>query len=92
MKANKKKMIKILILTLSVTIVVSKKIDIESEWAEFKNDYKKIYKSFEEAQFRKSVWLENLKFVESFELSNPNATFKVQINEMSDRRIKASLT
>ena len=82
-------MLKFLVLMFSIAnVIICKEIEIEIKWLKFKTDYNKLYMSFEEEQLRKSIWLENFKYVESFELLNPNATFKVQINEMSDKRVQ----
>ena len=68
----------------------SKEIEIEEKWNEFKTNFYKNYNSFKEEQYRKQIWIKNLKYVESFELLNPNSTFKVQINELSDRETSVS--
>jgi hypothetical protein len=79
-------MFKVLILILCITkFAFSKEIEIEDKWKEFKTNFYKTYNSFKEEQYRKQIWIKNLKYLESFELLNPNSTFKVQINELSDR-------
>ena len=80
-------MLKFIILVFfCITIAISKNIEIEEKWREFKTNFNKVYNSAKEEQYRKKIWMKNFKYVESFELLNPNATFKVQINEFSDRR------
>ena len=86
-----RKMFKVLILILCITkFAFAKEIEIEDKWKEFKTNFYKTYNSFKEEQYRKQIWIKNLKYVESFELLNPNSTFKVQINELSDRETSVS--
>jgi hypothetical protein len=84
-------MFRSLILILCITkFAFAKEIEIEDKWKEFKTNFYKTYNSFKEEQYRKQIWIKNLKYVESFELLNPNSTFKVQINELSDRETSVS--
>ena len=80
-------MLKFIILVFfCITIAISKNIEIEEKWREFKTNFNKVYNSAKEEQYRKKIWMKNFKYVESFELINQNATFKVQMNGLSDRR------
>ncbi len=84
-------MFKSIILILCITkFTFSNEIKIEEKWKEFKTNFYKNYNSFKEEQYRKQIWIKNLKYIESFELLNPNSTFKVQINELSDRETSVS--
>ena len=84
-------MFKSIILILCITkFAFLKEIKIEEKWKEFKTNFYKNYNSFKEEQYRKQIWIKNLKYIESFELLNPNSTFKVQINELSDRETSVS--
>jgi hypothetical protein len=60
------------------------------DWLKYKRDYKKNYKSAAEEIERKQIFLENAKRIRAYVRTNPNATFKIAINHLTDRRIEVN--
>jgi len=60
--------------------------DLDDEWESFMKNYNKAYENDEEAQHRRSVWENNLDFIEKHnnEAANGQHTFTVGINEFAD--------
>ncbi|CAF4115099.1 unnamed protein product [Rotaria sp. Silwood2] len=57
-------------------------------WLKFKRDYNKHYKSAAEEAERKQIFFENVNRMRTYERLHPNATFKLDINHLTDRRIE----
>jgi hypothetical protein len=60
------------------------------DWFKYKHDYNKHYKSAAEENERKQIFLENANRIRNFQRNNPNATFTVAINHLTDRRIEVN--
>ncbi len=60
------------------------------DWLKFKRDHNKHYKSAAEEAERKQIFLENVNQIRDYERTYPNATFKLGINHLTDRRIEVN--
>ncbi|CAF1497251.1 unnamed protein product [Adineta steineri] len=58
------------------------------DWLKFKRNHNKHYKSAAEEAKRKQIFLENVNRIHDYERTHPNATFKLGINHLADRRIE----
>jgi len=59
-------------------------------WLKLKRNYKKHYESIAEEIERKKIFLENVDQIRHYERTHPDATFKVGINHLTDRRIEVN--
>ncbi|CAF5218798.1 unnamed protein product [Rotaria magnacalcarata] len=57
------------------------------DWIKFKRSFNKNYKTGAEEAERKQIFLENVNRIRDYERAHPNATFKLGINHLADRRI-----
>jgi hypothetical protein len=60
------------------------------DWLKYKRDHNKFYKSAAEKLKRIQIFRENANRIRDFQRNNPNATFKVAINHLTDRRIEVN--
>ncbi len=63
---------------------------LQFDWLKFKRDYNKHYESIAEEIERKKIFLENVDQIRHYERTHPDATFKVGINHLTDRRIEVN--
>ncbi|CAF2512688.1 unnamed protein product [Rotaria sp. Silwood2] len=75
-----------LIIFSVLLVVVSSSSSIN--WLKFKRDYNKHYKSAAKEAERKQIFFENVNRIRTYERLHPNATFKLGINHLTDRRIE----
>ncbi len=59
-------------------------------WLQLKRNYNKHYESTAEEIERKKIFLENVNQIRHYERTHPDATFKVGINHLTDRRIEVN--
>ncbi|UJR06619.1 hypothetical protein I4U23_010903 [Adineta vaga] len=62
--------------------------DLSFEWNKFKHDYNKQYKTIAEENERKQIFIDNVNQMRSYEQNYPDATFKMAINHLMDRRLE----
>ncbi|CAF5071175.1 unnamed protein product, partial [Rotaria magnacalcarata] len=62
--------------------------NLSSEWDKFKRDYNKHYASTAEENERQQIFFENVNRIRSYQQTHSGATFAVEINHLTDRRIE----
>ncbi len=64
--------------------------DLSLEWDKFKRDYNKNYASTAEEIERKEIFIENVSRMRAYQQIHLDATFKMAINYLADRRIQVN--
>jgi Cathepsin propeptide inhibitor domain (I29) len=62
--------------------------NLANEWESFKRQYKKEYATVIEEAERRQIFTENVNRMRAYQQAHPDATFKMAINHLTDRRIQ----
>lgn len=72
----------IIVLFLAVVSVIAANDTLVDKWHSWKTQYRRVYTSEKEEEYRKQTWLNNLHKISH--LNSYNHTFVMQLNQYSD--------